>query len=110
MSKKMTARQMSIPTEHASKYLQQLCKHFAHKVEASFDAYSGFAALPPGPCTMTANDNVLRIHCRAQDEEGLRIMESIIETHLVKFAWREDIKMQWQDCPHTNITKEVSHD
>lgn len=35
------------PTAHASKYLQQLCRHFAHKVAVRFDAHSGHAALPP---------------------------------------------------------------
>jgi hypothetical protein len=105
----MAERQMNLSTAHASKYLQQLCKHFAHKVEATCDPHSGYAALPPGPCTMTADNNELVIHCRADDEKGLQMMQSIVETHLVKFAWREEIQMNWQDCPQSDIEKGVSH-
>ena len=28
-------------TPNGSKYLQQLCKHFAHKAEVTFDSLSG---------------------------------------------------------------------
>ena len=33
-------------TPNASKYLQQLCKHFEHKVAVVFDESEGRAALP----------------------------------------------------------------
>lgn len=36
-----------LETANASKYLQQLCKHFAHKVEVRFDETEGHCALPP---------------------------------------------------------------
>ena len=36
-------------TDKASRYLQQLCKHFGHKADVRFDATSGEAALPPAP-------------------------------------------------------------
>jgi len=95
----MIARHIHVDTPHASKYLQQLCKHFGHKVEATCDPHSGFAALPPGPCTLRAENNHLYIHCQAKDEAGLDTMKYIIETHLVKFAWREDLSLNWEDCP-----------
>ncbi|WP_438670576.1 DUF2218 domain-containing protein [Pseudogemmobacter sonorensis] len=43
------------PTSHGSKYIQQLCKHFAHKVEVSFDEHRGRAALPMGPAELVAD-------------------------------------------------------
>lgn len=47
-------------TAQASKYLQQLCKHFAHKVEVTYGAQSGSAALPPGPASLGSGPIDLR--------------------------------------------------
>ena len=35
-------------TENGSKYLQQLCKHFGHKIETSYDSEKGWAAFEMG--------------------------------------------------------------
>ncbi len=94
----MIAATSTVHTPHASKYLQQLCKHFAHKVTVEYDARKGRADLPPGPCAMTAEDGSLSFHCRAKDEQGLQVMQAIIQSHLVKFAWREDLVMTWEPC------------
>lgn len=95
----MPSCDIRIKTEHASKYLQQLCKHFAHKVEVTFDKNNGCAALPPGPCTMVARPDELYIHCQSDDAQKLPMSRSIIEIHLVKFAWREEFAFDWSDCP-----------
>lgn len=95
----MPSTHITIATANANKYLKQLCKHFGHKVDVEFDDENGFAALPPGPCTMRATAQELYIHCQAHDPEKLPMSQSIIETHLVKFAWREEIVFDWQDCP-----------
>ena len=84
-------------TESASKYLQQLCKHFAHKVEVDYDPQNGFAALPPGPANMIATDEELRVEISGETEQALLIARSIIDKHLVRFAFREDFEaMDWK--------------
>lgn len=83
-------------TQSASKYLQQLCKHFAHKVEVEYDVTRGAAALPPGPAKMAAKVDELVIEVTASDEEGLRTARGIIDSHLVRFAFREIFEqMNW---------------
>lgn len=83
-------------TTNASKYIQQLCKHFAHKVEVEYDEKNGKAALPPGPATLVAHDDELVITVTANDDEGLTLAKSIIDDHLVRFAFREEFsKMAW---------------
>lgn len=87
-------------TPKASSYLQQLCKHFAHKIEVRFDAHSAEAALPPGPCQMRAGDDTLTIEVTAPDAEGLTKAKSIIDKHLERFAFREGFEtMEWSDTP-----------
>lgn len=105
----MASCHVTIPTDHARKYLQQLCKHFAHKVDVEFDTETGFAALPPGPCTLKATPSELYIHCQSDKTDALPNSRSIIEIHLKKFAWREELNFDWQDCPDLEHEKEAQH-
>lgn len=84
-------------TVNASKYLQQLCKHFAHKVAATYDETSGEVALPVGPAKLTANDSTLTVTIDVVDADQLGRAHGIIDNHLERFAFREGFKaMAWQ--------------
>lgn len=83
-------------TTKAGKYLQQLCKHFAHKVPAIYDEASGRVEFPVGLCLMTADEQELTFFCRADQTEGLQIMQVIIDNHLKRFAWREALETDWR--------------
>lgn len=83
-------------TPHGSKYLQQLCKHFGHKVEVRYDAESGDAALPPGPARFAADEGGLSMTVTAENAEGLATAKRIVEIHLVRFAFREKLEaLDW---------------
>lgn len=83
-------------TPHASKYLQQLCKHFAHKLDVSFTENTGQIALPTGPAELEAAPGVLRISVEVDDGETLGRAKHIIDKHLIKFAFRENIQgLDW---------------
>lgn len=84
-------------TRFASKYLQQLCKHFAHKVEVSFDAEDGNVAFPFGQATFHASKSRLIANITGDDEDALAKGRSVIDVHLKTFAFREDFQqMGWQ--------------
>ncbi|GAA0307268.1 DUF2218 domain-containing protein [Rhodovulum strictum] len=84
-------------TANASRYLQQLCRHFAHKVEVSFDAASGRAALPPGPATFSADAQGLRAQVTADTPEALEQARRVVDSHLARFACREGFeRMEWR--------------
>ncbi|AZB56982.1 DUF2218 domain-containing protein [Cereibacter sphaeroides] len=78
-----------LETANASKYLQQLCKHFAHKVEVRFDETEGHCALPPGPALLRADADGLTVQVEAEDAKGLIQARFVIDSHLVTFAFRE---------------------
>ena len=83
-------------TEYASRYLQQLCKHFAHKVEVQFDEVDGTVAFPFGPATLTATNDALIAVVTAPTEDKLRDARRAIDSHLVIFAFREGFTtMTW---------------
>ncbi|OWU72265.1 2,4-dihydroxyhept-2-ene-1,7-dioic acid aldolase [Marinibacterium profundimaris] len=84
-------------TPNASKYLQQLCKHFGHKVEARCDETSGEVALGTGPAVMAAEPELLTIVVHAPDADGLAVARDVIDRHLERFAFREEFaNMDWQ--------------
>ena len=83
-------------TPQASKYLQQLCRHFAHKVAVEYDASQGRAALPPGPAVLSATAELLRVEISAETEADLARARFIIDDHLKRFAFREGCEgMSW---------------
>lgn len=84
-------------TEHGGKYLVQLCKHFAHKIEVSYSETHGECRFTCGTAILDADDGVLKILATAADEEQLAETESVIERHLARFAFRENLEaLQWQ--------------
>lgn len=93
-TKKSTGR---FDTLNASKYLQQLCKHFGHKVEAEFDTAQGRVAFPFGPADMKADETALTVTVTAADDDTLTRARGVIDSHLARFAFRESFEhMDWQ--------------
>lgn len=88
----------SVKTDKAAKYLVQLCKHFAHKVEVDLHETTGDVAFPMGPCVITAKDGCLIFDGQSDKPEGIEKMKDIIIVHLDKFAWRETpLDYHWED-------------
>lgn len=93
----MPASQAIVSTASASRYLQQLCKHWGHKFEATFDSRQGRVALPFGPLEMTATDDALTVICRLEGDGDLVRMQQVVADHLNRFAFREgELAFDWQ--------------
>lgn len=83
-------------TERASRYLQAMCKHFAHKVPVTYDAARGTADMPFGLLSMHAAEDTLRFEIEAADDHALERMKYVVEAHIVRFAFREKLeKLDW---------------
>ena len=100
----MHSAHATITSEKAGRYLVQLCKHFAHKIPATWDETEGeetkgHADFGIGTCEMTAKDGALLLACNAPDAEGLGKVKYVVEDHVVRFAWKEELKIDWQDGP-----------
>jgi hypothetical protein len=80
----------SVPTEHGSRYLQQLCKHWSHKMPVEFNADAGSVKFPSGAIlTMTAQAGTLDVRLDLPEGEDAGQMEGVVATHLDRFAFRE---------------------
>ena len=87
-----------IETANGAKYLAQLCKHFAHKIDASYSGNHGRAAFIFGLATMTADENGLTVHFDVNNPMDLGDAQNVIDKHLERFAFRETITgMVWQN-------------
>lgn len=86
-----------LETASGRKYLVQLCKHFAHKIEVSYSENHGDCRFVCGFSAMDADEKGLRIVVKAGDEAGLAQTQAIIESHLVRFAFREKLEaLDWR--------------
>lgn len=93
----MPASHAIVPTASASRYLQQLCKHWGHKFEVTFDPQQGRVALPFGPVELKAGDAALEVICRIEGEGDLARMQQVVVEHLNRFAHREgELVFDWK--------------
>lgn len=85
-----------LKTEHGSKYLQQLAKHFGHKIEVEFTETEGTLHFPFGPINMKADDGGLWIEVSGEDDATILRAKDVVDRHLARFAFREDFtNMPW---------------
>lgn len=85
-----------IRTEHASRYLQQLCKHFQHKRPVTFDPHSGLIDFPVGECRLAAEGETLTLRLKAGSDEDMERLKDVVARHLVRFAFREEMQIDWR--------------
>lgn len=86
-----------VPTNKASRYLQQLCKHWAHRFDVEFDAQHGRASLPLGEAKFTANEHDLTIRCEVPEGGNLDQLQQVVIDHLDRFAFREaNLMFDWR--------------
>lgn len=89
--------QAILRTEHAGRYLTQLCKHFAHKIDVTYEGDHGECRFVCGTAVLEAKEGNLLITAISPDETQMMETQSVVERHLVRFAFREAIEpLQWQ--------------
>jgi hypothetical protein len=96
-----------VPTAHASKYLQQLCKHWQHNLAVEFTPEHGTVTFPKDArgatwtgdalVTFDASANALSVRIDASSDEHLEAMKGVVARHLDRFAFREaPLAFDWQ--------------
>jgi hypothetical protein len=92
-----TTEHGTFATPNASRYLQQLCKHFGHKIPVEFSETAGTIQFPMGTASLTATDGTLRVDFALDDAENRDRARHVIDKHLQRFAFREGFEaMTWQ--------------
>ena len=84
-----------VKTLKASIYLQQIGKHFSHKLVVDFDSQAGRIEFPFGIAELNAEELGLNIIAKAVTAENLDKMKHVLASHLERFAFREKLKCNW---------------
>lgn len=105
MSASATAR---LETPHGSRYLQQLCKHWAHNLAVEFTPQRGTVTFPrdargaswQGDALVTFTADASGLDCRidASEEGQLTGLQGAVVRHLERFAFREaPLTLEWHN-------------
>lgn len=90
----------TVPTMHASRYLQQLCKHWGHRFLVDFSPEKGAIDFGGGQsAALSATDTALTITVYDTTEQGLEELERVVADHLGRFAFREPLLFDWLRQP-----------
>ncbi|MNT80912.1 hypothetical protein D3C72_2204430 [compost metagenome] len=86
-----------VATESGWKYLQQLCKHWAHKLDVELTEQKGVVRFSEAVATMTSDATSLTVEIEAQSEDVLERMKGVVSSHLDRFAFREaPLPFEWK--------------
>jgi len=86
-----------VATPLPGRYLGQLCKHFAHKVDVEQEGPRAELRFSCGTGYLHATSEGLSIRARSPDDANLADTKSVIESHLLRFAFREEPDpLAWQ--------------
>ncbi|WP_274631151.1 DUF2218 domain-containing protein [Arvimicrobium flavum] len=87
----MIETKANVATASGVKYVQQLCKHFGHKIPTTFADGHGECQFDVGRAVMDADDKGMTIRVSAADAPGNQRLQHVIESHLERFAFRENL-------------------
>jgi uncharacterized protein len=93
----MPIARASVTTGNAAKYMQQLCKHWSHKLEVDLTGERGVVRFPASVATFDAGADALQVMIEGEDSEVVERMKGVVASHLDRFAFREaPLKFDWR--------------
>lgn len=103
-----TASTATVATKSASRYLQQVCKHWAHNLKVEFDAQRGTIVFPRDArgatwqgdalVTLEAGSEALTCRIEASEPGQLQGLKGALARHIDRFAFREgELVYDWRD-------------
>jgi hypothetical protein len=89
----MTQVEAHVPTTSGGKYVQQLCKHWAHKLPVELEGdtgpITGVVTFVGAVATMKAGPEAIDVSVRGEDREQVDRLKDVVAQHLDRFAFRE---------------------
>ena len=85
----MAIAKASVTTANAGKYMQQLCKHWSHKLEVDLSEQRGVVKFPAVVATFEPGADALQVTIEGEEGEAVQRMKGVVASHLDRFAFRE---------------------
>lgn len=88
-----------VPTASASRYLQQLAKHWSHKMDVAFTEEGATIVFSNGSrLEMRADSETLDVLLSVPGDEDVERMRGVVASHLDRFAFREaPLTFDWRE-------------
>ncbi|HEY1781573.1 MAG TPA: DUF2218 domain-containing protein [Roseiarcus sp.] len=92
----MPIAKASVPTASGGKYVQQLCKHWSHRLEVDLSESRGVVKFPAAVVTLEPEANALEVTIEGEASEEVERLKGVVASHLDRFAFREaPLKFDW---------------
>lgn len=92
----MAAAKARVATAHGAKYLQQLCKHWSHRLDVEVSDHAGVVRFQDAVARMEAEAGALVVLVEAADEATVERIKGVVASHLDRFAFREaPLRFDW---------------
>ncbi|PVE24376.1 DUF2218 domain-containing protein [Microvirga sp. KLBC 81] len=92
----MARETAQVPTGNGARYLQQLCKHWSHKLDVYLSENEGVVRFPNAVATMRTDADRLTVTVESEDDETLERVKGVVASHLDRFAFREaPLPFEW---------------
>lgn len=106
MSAGVTVSVARVPTHSASRYLQQLAKHWSHKMTVAYTDEEGTIDFPNGSrLAMRADSDTLDVELTVPAGEDPARMREVVASHLDRFAFREaPLTFDWREGQGVSAT------
>lgn len=85
-----------VATDTPARYISRLCKHFAHKIPVSFDEQQGRIEFTSGLATLKAESQGVRLQVESATSDDLQRLQGVVGSHFERFAWQEELTLDWQ--------------
>jgi hypothetical protein len=93
----MAIAKASVPTANGGKYMQQLCKHWSHKLEVDLSEQRGVVRFPAAVATFEPGAAALQVTIESAESEAVERMKGVVASHLDRFAFREaPLRFDWE--------------
>ncbi|MEU7895109.1 DUF2218 domain-containing protein [Nonomuraea sp. NPDC049152] len=85
-----------VATERPERYIKQLVAHMGHKATAELTIDGrGTITFRHGGCVLSPAGDHLRLIATAADVEALAGVQDVVTRHLLRFATREELRVEW---------------
>jgi uncharacterized protein len=92
----MPIAKASVPTANAAKYIQQLCKHWSHRLEVDLSDRKGVVKFPAAIVKLDAGEDAILVTIEGEESEEVERMKGVVASHLDRFAFREaPLRFDW---------------
>lgn len=91
----------AVTTPKAGRYLKALCNHFDRGANANYEMDDdgvghGSVTFNFGECHMRSSVDVLNLRVSANSDIRFNRMKGVIDSHLVRFAQKEELQIEWE--------------